>query len=447
MFLAARKEQLAKATRVGLAMHSKQRLAENIAALTIVQILSYAAPLITVPYLVRVLQPVHFGLVSFAQGLVLSFRVVTDYGFDFSATRAIAASRQNPDSIARIFWSTMSAKAILACGSALALALLIAFTPGLRDTPQIFAVSFLYVLGTALYPVWLFQGTQELKLAAAAFGAARLITIPAIFLLVHQPKDYVMAGGIQAGVELIASAIAMPVIWRRSKLTWRRPSLLDITRCFKQGWPLFLSGSALYLSQSSITVLLGFVAGAAQVGYYSAAEKLIRASITALNPISQALYPYITAVKADSQSQALRLIRKSFAVVGGLSLIVSVAVFCLARPIGSLVFGPAFAPSISILQWLAPLPLLAGLTGVFGTQTMLTFEMDSPMSRIMLACAALGLPLTLLLSWRLGATGAAIAAVAVALLIVLAMVLVLRRRGLSIWRHSASLPIAPARSA
>ena len=427
-------------------MHSKRKLAENIAALSIVQILSYAAPLLTVPYLVRVLQPVHFGLVSFAQGLVLAFRVITDYGFDFSATRAIAASRQNSDAIARIFWSTLCAKAMLASASAFVIAILIVFVPGLRETPPIFAVSFLYVLGTTLYPVWLFQGTQELKLAAIAFGVARLITIPAIFLFVHQPKDYVIAGGIRAGVELIASAIAMPVIWRRIRLTWYRPSLTDITNCFRQGWPLFLSGSAVYLSQSSITVILGFVGGAAQVGYYSAAEKLIKASIAVLNPISQALYPHITAVKAESQRQALQLIRKSLGVTGGLSFTVSVFVFCLAHPVGSLLFGPAFASSISILQWLAPLPLLSGLASVFGLQTMLTFEMDSAMSRIMLGSAALGLPLTFLLSLRLGATGAAIASVTVSFLIVACMALVLRNRGLSIWREGAGLRVSPVRS-
>jgi len=422
-------------------MQSKRRLAENIAALTIVQFLSYVAPLITVPYLVRVLQPANFGLVSFAQGLVLYFRVITDYGFDFSSTRAIASSRDQPDSIAKIFWSTMFAKAILMCGSGVVLSLLVAFTPKLQATPQIFLVSFLYVLGAAVYPVWLFQGMQELKFAAMAFGVARLLTIPAIFLFVQHPRDYVKAGAIQASVEVIAGMIALPVIWKRLKMTWYRPSGADIANCFKRGWPLFLSGSALYLSSSGTTVILGFVSGTVQVGYYSAAEKLIKASTAALNPISQALYPHITAIKAQSHVQALHLIRKSFAVVGAFSLVVSLLVLFLARPLGSIILGHSFVPSIYILQCLSPLPLLSGLMSVFGTQTMLTFEMDSAMSRIMLASAALGAPLTLLLSWRFGAPGAAVASVTIALLMVTVMVIVLRSRGLSIWREAVDLSV------
>ena len=66
-------------------------------------------------------------------------------------------------------------------GSAIILTLLVAFTPTLRDTPSLYAVSFLYVIGTALFPVWLFQGLEQLKVAAIALGVARILTVPALF--------------------------------------------------------------------------------------------------------------------------------------------------------------------------------------------------------------------------------------------------------------------------
>jgi PST family polysaccharide transporter len=56
-----------------------RRLAENIAALSVVQFLNYVAPLITIPYLVRILHPAQFGLLSFSQGIVLCFSVITDW--------------------------------------------------------------------------------------------------------------------------------------------------------------------------------------------------------------------------------------------------------------------------------------------------------------------------------------------------------------------------------
>ena len=115
-------------------MSSRRLPLENAASLTALQGLNYAAPLITVPYLIHVLQPAHFGLLSFAQGIVLYFALFTDFGFNFSQTRAIAACRQEPESVWRIFWSTLYAKALLMCLSAAALTLLVVLIPELRDT-------------------------------------------------------------------------------------------------------------------------------------------------------------------------------------------------------------------------------------------------------------------------------------------------------------------------
>jgi PST family polysaccharide transporter len=429
-------------------VNSRRRLRENIASLAALQLLSYAAPLLTVPYLVRVLGPAQFGLVAFAQGLVLYFSVVTDFGFNFSATRAIAAQRNEPSAVARIFWSTLCARAILMLGSAVVLSLLVVFTPKLRETALLFAATFLYVIGTAFFPVWLFQGLELMKLAALVFGIARLLTVPALFLLVRHPQDYVKAAAIQASVEVTATLLAAPVLWKRMKVYWFRPSFSDIAETFRRGWPLFLSSSALYLCTSSTPVILGFVSNKTQVGYFSAADKLIRAATSLLSPVSQALYPYLTAMKAESTLSALQLIRKSFISIGLLSLGASVLIFALASPLSTLVFGSEFGDSAHVLQWLSPLPLLFGLMNVLGTQTMLVFEMDRKMSQIMLAGAAVGIPLSVALSFLFGALGAASATLIMTALMVLAMFVTLRLDGFSVWRpsrqRSSALLIAPA---
>lgn len=417
-------------------MDSRKRLTENVAALTILQLLHYATPLITMPYLVRILDPAQFGLLSFAQGIALYLSVLTDYGFDLSATRAIATNRDNLTAIAQIMWSTICAKTLLMVVCGLILLVLVGVVPQLHNAAPVHFVSFLYVIGTAFFPIWLFQGTEKIKLAAIMMGVARLLTIPALFLFVHHPADYVRAAAIQASVEVIASAFAWPVILLHLKVRWVRPSFRGIIDGFVHAWPLFLSGSAFYVSTSSTTVLLGLVSDKAQVGYYSAAEKLVRAVIAALNPLTQALFPHVMAVKAKSSLQALQLLRKSFRVVGGVSLSLSLIIFLTAHPVCRITLGPSFSPTIPILRALSPLPVLFGLIGVFGTQTLLTFQMDRTVSRIMLAAAALGAPLTLILSWRLAGLGAAVASAIVAATMVVFMIAALKNRGLRVWRSS-----------
>lgn len=424
-------------------MRSRRILTENILALGVLQMLNYAAPLITVPYLVRVLGPADFGMVSFAQGIVLYFDFATDYGFNFSATRAIAACAENPNSVSRIFWATLSAKGLLMCANGLLFSLLVALIPQLRHTGALLAVTFLYVFGTTLFPLWLFQGLEKLKLAAALVGTARLFTVPALFLFVRSSSDYVKAGAIQASVEAVAAVLALPWLIRGAGLVWKKPSFSDVLGSLKQGWPLFLSGSALFVSTSNATVILGFTAGQVQVGYFSAADKLIKAAVGALNPIGQALYPHLTSIKARSKDHALRLIRKSFVAMGVLALLISLITFVFARPICDIVLGHSFSQSAIVLEWLSPLPLLLALTNILGTQTMLVFEMDRAFTRIMLRNVALALPLIILASAFWGATGAAAATSSMAALLVLAMAAALHAQGLPIWRNlfSKALPV------
>jgi O-antigen/teichoic acid export membrane protein len=416
-------------------MRPRRILTENILALGVVQMLNYAAPLVTVPYLVRVLGPANFGVVSFAQGIVLYFDFATDYGFNFSATRAIAACGGEAGAISRIFWATFCAKCLLLCANALLFSLFVALIPQLRHLAPLFAVTFLYVFGTTIFPLWLFQGLEKLKLAAALVGTARLFTVPALFLFVRAPGDYVKAGAIQASVEAIAALLALPWLINGARLVWRKPSVSDVINSLKQGWPLFLSGSALFVSTSNATVILGFTAGQAQVGYFSAADKLIKAAVAALNPIGQALYPHLTGIKMKSQHQALRLIRKSFFAMGTLSLLISLVTLLFAQPICDIVLGQSFSQSAAVLEWLAPLPFLLGLTNILGTQTMLVFEMDRAFTRIMLRNVAIALPVMVLASAWFGAVGAAAATSLMAMLLVAAMAATLRSQGLPVWRN------------
>lgn len=422
-------------------MTSRQVLRENFLSLTILQAINYIAPLITLPYLVRTLQPAEFGLLSFAQGIVLYFDFFIDYGFNLSATRSIATSRNDPQCIARIFWSTVFAKIALLCLSGSVLTILVLCVPKLRAVWSLLAVNGLYLLGTALFPAWLFQGLEKIRLAVGALGIARLFTATALVLFVRRPGDYVAAGAIQASVELLASIFAAPLVFGRLKLSWYQPSVSDLLGSIKEAWPLFLSNFSLFLSLSSTTVILGFMAGKAELGYYSAADKLIRACIALLSPFSQALYPHITVARFRSASAAIAMIRKSFSVTVGLSLAISVGAAFAARPFCPLFFGPAFGHSATVLQCLCPLPLLFALMSVLGTQTMLVFNMESALTRIMLRSALIGVPATVLLSGLWGAVGAAVSSVGQAAAIALELFVVLESKGLRVWKSQDRLPV------
>lgn len=411
-----------------------RHLAGDIAAMSAVQGVNYLVPLITVPYLVRILEPANFGLLSFVQGIVLFFSFLTDFGFDYSATRAIAAGPKDAGTLSRIYWPTLAAKLILLGASAGALFLLAADVPTLhRASPLIFA-TFLYVIGTTIFPIWLFQGTGNLPIAAFLLGTGRLLTVPLLFLFVRDLQDYVIAGGIQASVEVTAGILAFPIAFKKLRVQWYRPSLADITKTFADGWPLFVSGAAIYASTTSVTVLLGVLSGKEQVGYYSAADKLVKACIAASTPLAMALFPHITALNAESRVSAIRTIRKSFAAMGSMALFISILTLLLAPYLCSLLLGSSFRPSVTMLRLLSPLPFLYGLMAVLGSQTMVVFGMERALARLSLASVAITSPLAVVLIVLFGGAGAAAASDIQMLLTVGATMLFLRARSLPVWR-------------
>jgi polysaccharide transporter, PST family len=417
------------------------RLRENIVALSILQALNYAAPLITVPYLVRVLGPAHFGLLAFAQALVIYFDAITGYGFSLSATRAVACCRDRPAELAATFWRTMYARTALMLASAAILAVLVAAVPRLRATPLLYAATFLNVVGTAAFPVWLFQGLEQMRIITFAQAFARVLSIPALLLLVRHSGDYTGAAVIQGAVPVLGSLLVAPMVWSRLRSKPPRPRLPQILETLREGWHLFVTQMGLVLSTSSTTVVLGFVAGSAAVGYYSAAVKVIRAVSSLLGPVAQALYPHLSNLKAQSLDLTFRMMRKSFAWIAVLALGASLATFLLAAPLGPLVWGRGFAPSILVLRWLSPLPLVFALINIFSTQTMVVFGMDALVSRIVLVGAGVNLVLAAALSVRFGAVGAAAATVTSGTLISLCLAWTVRRE-FAAWRSPAEVVCA-----
>jgi len=139
-----------------------KRVSKNFGSLLVLQGANFILPLITLPYLVRVLGTELFGLVMFAQAFVLFFNVFVDFGFNLSVTREISINRDDKNSLSQIFYSVFFIKILLIIISIIVISLIVYFVPRFNSDPEIYLLSFGIVIGQALFPVWFFQGIEKM---------------------------------------------------------------------------------------------------------------------------------------------------------------------------------------------------------------------------------------------------------------------------------------------
>jgi PST family polysaccharide transporter len=417
-------------------MSERRRLLGNMASLFTLQGANYLLPLITLPYLVRVLGPEKFGLIAFAQAFIQYFVVLTDYGFNLSATREVAVHRDDPHKLGEIIGAVMGIKVALALAGAVLLCIMVMAIPTFHSHWPLYLIVYLTVFGATLFPKWLFQGLERMRDITWMNVSARLVTTAAIFGFVHKSGDYAIAAGIQSIPLMLAAIPAWMTLGKVSGVRWRFPSLPLIKAQVVSGWHVFLSTAAINVYTSSNTFVLGLIAGPISVGYFSAANKVVQAVQGLLTPVSQTLYPYISTLAARSQNEAIVLIRKVLRYMASGAFLLSLFLLLAAAPIVNLVLGPQYHEAINILRWLAFLPFIIALSNVYGIQTMLTMGMNQTFSHILMASAGINLILIFPLAWKFAGSGAAMSMLATEIFVTVTMALVLHKRGIHLYNSA-----------
>ncbi len=386
----------------------RRRLLGNMASLFTLQGANYLLPLITLPYLVRVLGPEKFGLIAFAQAFIQYFVVLTDYGFNLSATREVAVNRDNPVKLGEIISSVLLIKLILMLLGALILGIFVFTIPMFHSHAELYLVVYLTVIGNTLFPTWLFQGLERMRDITWMNVAARLITTAAIFLFIHDPLDYLLAAGIQSLPVLLAALPAWWVLGTKNGYSLILPNIKSIRGHIVSGWHVFLSTAAINVYTSSNTFVLGLIAGPVSVGYFSAANKISGAILGLYQPINQTLYPHISILFLRSKDQAILFIRKIIKKYIVFGFVATLLTFVFAKRIVLILLGTNYMESVPILKCLAFLPLIITFGHLFGGLTMLPLGMKSVFSRIVFISMLVDLILILPLIYTFGALGPAI---------------------------------------
>lgn len=335
---------LIKKIRRGLKDSGLGRLAENFVSLSVLQIINYILPLVTLPYLVRVLGAEKFGLVMFAVAFIQYFLMLTDYGFNLSATQEISVNREDKAKIDEIFSSVMLIKGVLTLLSFAILAGMIIWISKFRGDWLVYLLTFGTVIGQALFPVWFFQGMERMKYITALNILAKTVFTVLIFVFIRAQSHYVYVPLFNSLGYLVSGVIGVWMAISRFNVKFTLPGFSTIYRYFKFSTQFFLSRVSVSLYSNSNSFIIGLVLGNTMVGYYTAAEKLLIAMRMVYNPLTTALYPYMAKVKN------IRLYKKIFTGATVLNTLISLLVFIISGIVVTILFGDGYEISARLLR-------------------------------------------------------------------------------------------------
>lgn len=390
---------------------SRSSVAKNAAALYAIQFAQYILPLATVPYLLRIIGPSGFGIVSLVNGAIAYFSVFIDYGFSLSATRAISINRKNKLEVNRIFINTIAAKLFLFFLGLLVLIPIIIFIPELRQNYILAIIAYIGIIGNIIFPIWLFQGMEQMSFLAASNLLTQILMAAGIFIFVKNPHDLISYMILIAGTQILNGIITTIKGIKMFKISILSPSTKGVISALKDGWTLFLSNASLSLYTAGNPFILSLFSNSTQVGYYAAAEKLIRASQGIIVPISQAVYPKFSKLAIDSKELFFFWAKKVLIIMGIIGLSISLVMFIFSGSIVKILLGKDFGHTTHLIQILSIIPLLISITNVLGVQIMLPLNKDKSFTWILFIAGIINFVTVFCLAHRLGASASALALV------------------------------------
>ncbi|MEO0095244.1 MAG: flippase [candidate division WOR-3 bacterium] len=407
------------------------RIVRNAASLYLLQFANYLMPFITFPYLVRVLGPYRFGTVAFAQGLMAFFITLVDYGTGLSATRKISIQQNDITAVSRTTFNVWGAQFLLYIVGLFILLILATFVPKIRVESGLFFILYGMVIGNILLPIWLFQGMEKMTIIPGIYLITRCLYLMSIFILIHGPDDYILYGCLISLNSIVAGFLGVIAAFRIFKLRVVYPTLSSIWSTLREGGMIFFSMICASLYAVGNAFILGMLADATSVGYYSAGEKIVKALQGLITPIAQAVYPRSSKLASVSKNETLKWVRLILFIMGGFGLMLSVLLFFFTPLIVKIIMGSSYEPSNSVLRILSPCIFLVAISNVFGIQIMLPFKRDKSYTLTLFSAAIINLVIAILIVPKLKELGMAIAVLFTETFVALTMFIYLYFKGLN----------------
>ncbi len=407
----------------------KSEVFSNGVYLYILQIFNTIIPLLTLPYITRILGAGQYGIFSKSLNYITYCQTFVEYGFTLTGTKEISLcdSKEGRNKIfSRITYSKILLLFIL-----IPIVAVLSFTITKNKAQTICLVILALMLFAEVFTqTWFFQGIQYMRPIMFISLISRTISTVCIFIFVKSFEDVLVYAAFYVASNLITALLGTIVAMKKFQIRFTSVDKDDILFTLKDGWPLFTTSFASKICSGFAITTLAFFCADEIIGGYSSVQKIPYILVMMFAPIGQAIYPFICRLYAEDVNKGIKFLKK----VAGCFLcvcLIGVIVMIISRHwLINFVFGEDYLSYADLIIPLAFWMLLSIVNNFLGVQTLIARGYQKQYSRCFLMSIIVLIILCLALGYVVGAMGAAIATLIGELVLALGCMIVIVKNGL-----------------
>jgi O-antigen/teichoic acid export membrane protein len=375
------------------------------------KILVVIIPLITSPYLSRVLGAELLGVYSYMLSVVNYFLMIVYLGIDSYGCRSIAQAREkgNDTEIQKLFWEIYGVQLLTGMIALCAYVIFCMFC--VTEYKILYIIQGLAVISAVLDINWFFFGTEQFSLTVTRNSIIKILTVVSILLCVRTKGDFVLYVLIMAGSTFLSQIVMWGFLFK--EVRFYMPAVRNILQHVKPDIALFLPVIAVSIYHTMDKTMLGLLADYEQSGYYYNADKVINMPLGIVTGLGIVMLPRMSNVVSRKGIQEGNiLLKKSFELNIFLASAMTFGIAAVSKEFVPLFFGSGFEPCTTLVMLFAPVIMLKSFSGLIETQYLIPCGNEKIYTIATIAGAIVNLIFNIALIPKLGAIGATLGTLA-----------------------------------
>lgn len=407
-------------------MKKQKSIKKNFVMNAILTMSQFIFPLITFPYVSRILLPVGTGKVSFATSIISYFTMFAQLGIPTYGIRRCAQARDDKMELTRVTHELFFINLVMSGIAYAILFLALAFVPRLQGDRTLYLVVSLNIIFTCVGIDWMYQGLEEYTYITVRSIIFKFIALVAMFAFIHHKSDYVIYGGIS--IFAASASNVLNFINARKHIYVHPVGGYQLKRHLKPILIFFAMSVATTIYTNLDTVMLGFMKTDTDVGYYNAAVKIKSILVSVVTSLGAVLLPRASYYVEEGDMKNLRRISSkalNFVLVIACPLALYFILF--AKEGIRFLSGPAYGGAVLPMQWIQPTIIFIGLTNILGMQILVPLGKEKYVLYSEIAGAITDFAINMILIPRFASTGASIGTLAAEFVVFVVQYHVLRK--------------------